>query len=60
VVGEREAGGEKLQVRVRGQKDQPKLSVDELVDAIKGATVGMPYRKLPLPVRVSQRPIFFG
>jgi threonyl-tRNA synthetase len=60
VVGEREAGGEKLQVRVRGQKDQPKLSVDELVDAIKGATVGLPYRKLPLPVRVSQRPIFFG
>jgi len=60
VVGEKEMSGEKLQVRVRGQKEQPKWSVDELVDQIMSATTGMPFRALPLPVRVSQRPTFFG
>jgi threonyl-tRNA synthetase len=60
VVGEKEAGGEKLQVRVRGQKEQPHLSVEELVARIHEATAGMPYRALPLSVKVSQRPTFFG
>lgn len=60
VVGEKEKGGEKLQVRIRGEKQQPKLSVEQLVSRITQATEGMPFRPLPLPMRLSQRPIFFG
>jgi threonyl-tRNA synthetase len=60
VVGEKEAGGEPLQVRVRGQKQQEKMTPEELADRIHAATEGLPFRPLPLPVRVSQRPIFFG
>jgi threonyl-tRNA synthetase len=60
VVGEKEAAGDNLQVRIRGEKAQPKLTVDELAARIHGETEGLPYRPLPLPVRVSQRPIFFG
>ncbi len=60
VVGEREAAGEPLQVRVRGEKEQPKLTVDELASRVHSGTEGLPFRPLPLPVRVSCRPIFFG
>ncbi|MHC4248870.1 MAG: threonine--tRNA ligase [Planctomycetota bacterium] len=60
VVGEKEAGGEPLQVRVRGQKQQEKLTPEALADRVHAETEGLPFRPLPLPVRVSQRPIFFG
>ena len=60
VVGEREATGEPLQVRIRGEKEQPKLEPGALADRIHAGTEGLPFRPLALPVRVSQRPIFFG
>lgn len=60
VVGEKEAGGAPLQVRVRGEREQPRLSLEELASRVREGTSGMPWRELPLPVRVSQRAIFFG
>ncbi len=62
VVGEKEAAGERgqLQVRIRGEKEQPHLSHEELAEMIHAGTKGMPFRELPLPVRVSRRAIFFG
>jgi len=60
VVGEKEAAGEALTVRVRGEKEQSCLTVDDLAGRVRVETEGMPYRGLPFPVRVSQRPVFFG
>jgi threonyl-tRNA synthetase len=60
VVGEKEAGGAPLQVRVRGEKAQPRLSLEDLCSRVREGCEGLPYRPLPLPARVSRRPIFYG
>jgi threonyl-tRNA synthetase len=57
------AAGEELTVRVRGEKEQPRMALEELeelAERIRAETKGMPYRPLPLPVRPSRRVIFFG
>ena len=62
VVGEKEAADElhQLQVRIRGEKEQPHLGHEDLAERIHAETKGMPFRDLPLPVRMSRRPLFFG
>ena len=60
VVGEREIGKEKLPVRIRGQKQDRNMSVEELEAEIHEETVGKPYRPVPLPVYLQDRPKFVG
>ena len=58
VFGEKEKKG-KLSVRSRDGK-QEQLTVKELAAMMAKETEGKPFRPLPLPAMLSQRPIFFG
>ena len=60
VVGEREQGKEKLPVRVRGVKDSQSMSAAELQGKIHAETEGKPYRPVPEPVYLQDRPKFVG
>lgn len=63
VFGEKEAKSGKLAVRIRtGDKDgeQLEMTVDELNQRIADEIKGYPFRGLPLPVRLSKRPVFRG
>lgn len=60
VVGEKETDVEKYGVRVRGQKKPEQLSVIELQEKIHAETAGKPYRPVPLPIYLQDRPKFVG
>ncbi len=60
VVGEKEVDVEKYGVRVRGQKKPEQLSVIELQEKIHAETAGKPYRPVPLPIYLQDRPKFVG
>ena len=60
VLGEREAETGLLSVRVRGQKDQVQMDVENLISIINKIVDGKPKRPLPLPILLSKRPIFVG
>ncbi|MBM3309827.1 MAG: threonine--tRNA ligase, partial [Candidatus Altiarchaeales archaeon] len=60
VVGEREKASGKMQVRIRETKKQEEKKVEELAKEIAEKTEGKPYRKLPLPKHISERPKFVG
>ena len=36
------------------------MGIDEFIEMVKGKVKGMPYRPLPLPKMMSQRPLFYG
>jgi len=59
VVGDREAEGGALSVRVHGG-EQLALSLDGLNALIAEAVAGKPYASLNVPVRLSARPVFVG
>ncbi|MCP4642791.1 MAG: hypothetical protein GY851_20255 [bacterium] len=60
VFGEREAESGQLAVRCRESGGQLSVSVEALMGTLRDEQGGLPYRPLPLPVRVSRRPVFFG
>jgi len=60
VVGDEEMKTKKLKVRVRGRKRLKSTTLRELCAEIKRKTEGFPQEPLPLPKRLSARPIFFG
>jgi len=60
VFGEKEEESGLLTVRTRGVKRQKTVKFESFVSEVHGGTRGMPFRELPLPRMVSQRPIFFG
>lgn len=60
VVGKKEIQSNKLNVRVRGEKIQKVLTVEELIQEINLQTKDKPYRPLSLPKLVSKRPVFVG
>ncbi len=55
VVGDNEVETGKLTVTVRETGEKVDMTVDELVETVKNATKGMPYRGLPLPKDISRR-----
>ncbi|MDO5847941.1 MAG: threonine--tRNA ligase [Methanobrevibacter sp.] len=55
VVGDNEMESGNLTVTVRETGEKVDMTVDELIDAVKEATKGMPYRGLPLPKDISKR-----
>ena len=60
VIGQKEKDSGELMVRIRETGAQEKMPLESLVDRIRNETQGMPYRPLPMPEMVSQRPSFFG
>jgi threonyl-tRNA synthetase len=60
VVGDRELKRKKLPVRVRGRKALKQMTIRELGAEISKQAKGLPFKPLPLPRRLSMRPIFVG
>ena len=60
VAGEKEKSSGKLTVRCRESRKQIEMGIDEFIEMVKGKVKGMPYRPLPLPKMMSQRPLFYG
>jgi threonyl-tRNA synthetase len=60
VVGKREVENGKLNVRVRGTKNQGEMTVEALRSRIASETKDRPFRSLAEPKLLSARPIFRG
>jgi threonyl-tRNA synthetase len=60
VLGEREAGKEKVPVRVREDGKIRQMSLKDLSSEIKKQVRDKPYRPLPMPMSVQARPKFVG
>jgi threonyl-tRNA synthetase len=63
VIGDEEIKGDFLTVTIRKESgikktNKVKMKVSELKEKVEGETKGMPFRPLPLPVRLSKRPVF--
>lgn len=55
VVGDKELESEKIMVNCRETKKKVSMDLQDLIIRIKDETKGMPFRKLPLPVKLSGR-----
>ncbi len=60
VVGQREIDSGILPVRDRLAGKIIKMKLNELVDSILKKTKNKPFKQLPLPKKLSQRPQFYG
>jgi threonyl-tRNA synthetase len=60
IVGDSEFESGKLQVNIRESGIKCEYSVENLNQEIQSKCEGLPYKSLPLPKLLSQRPIFFG
>ncbi len=58
--GEREVASQKLAVRQREQGTIATMSLDALVKEVTTRVGAKPFKQLPLPLLLSQRPIFVG
>ncbi|MGC9517965.1 MAG: threonine--tRNA ligase [Methanomicrobiales archaeon] len=55
VIGDNELESDKLMVNIRSTQDKVAMNMDELKEKILAETMGMPYRDLPLPLKLSRR-----
>ena len=55
VIGDKELESDKLTVNVRETNEKVEKTVEELVQRIHAETEGMPFRKLPLPMKLANR-----
>jgi len=55
VIGDRELEGDSVTVNIRATNEKVEMDFDELISKIHEETKGMPFRKLPLPVSLSNR-----
>lgn len=55
VIGDREIGGGQLTVNIRENNSKASMEVQNLVERIQREIKGMPFRKLPLPVKLANR-----
>lgn len=60
VYGGREIAAERLPVRVRGEEKIRYMALMELINEIKNNVKGKPFKPLPLPLRLQERPRFVG
>ncbi len=60
VVGEKEQKSQRLSVRIREQGLLRKMKWESLVSEIQKKAKGYPFKPLPMPLLVSQRPAFGG
>jgi threonyl-tRNA synthetase len=55
VVGDKELESEQIMVNIRETKEKLLMDKEGLITRFKNETKGMPFRKLPLPVKLSRR-----
>jgi threonyl-tRNA synthetase len=60
VVGDKEVNAESYQVRVRGKDKPVGYSVSELQAEVHSITADKPFREVPLPIYLADRPQFVG
>ena len=60
VVGQKELESADLSVRERATGRMRKMKPEKLIDEIEKMTAGKPFRPLPLPRQLSERPQFYG
>ncbi|MEM1658262.1 MAG: threonine--tRNA ligase [Candidatus Jordarchaeales archaeon] len=58
VIGDREVEGGKLRVRVRAERAEREMTLEELRERLRSDIKGKPFKPLPYPKRLSQRPVF--
>jgi len=58
--GEKEVGSKELSIRKREQGSIEKMALHALIEEVKERVRDKPYKPLPLPMLLSQRPIFVG
>lgn len=58
VIGANEKDTGRFKVRKRESGEQNEMTLEELINEIRDKTKGMPYKPLPLPRLVSERPRF--
>ncbi len=58
VIGPREVESGKLSIRVRANRSQKELGLQEFMILVRSEVEGMPFRPLPLPDHLSRRPSF--
>jgi threonyl-tRNA synthetase len=58
VVGENEKSSGKFKARVRESGEQKDFTLKSLAEEIKSKTAGKPFKPLPLPQLISERPRF--
>ena len=58
VIGDRELEGGPLTVNIRETNNKTSIEIDDLVKIIHKETKGMPFRKLPLPLKLANRVSF--
>jgi threonyl-tRNA synthetase len=59
VIGEKEKKGI-FSARIRGEKEEKEMKLDEIIEYVKEKTKGMPFKKLSLHYLISKRPRFYG
>lgn len=59
-IGEKETESKLLSVRVRELNKIEDMELSDLIERIREAVKNKPFRRLPLPTMLSQRPIFVG
>ena len=55
VIGDRELEGGPLTVNVRETNDKVAMEIEDLIQRIHNETLGMPFRRLPLPLKLANR-----
>ena len=60
LFGEKEVESKELSIRKREQGSIEKLTLHSLIEEVKERVRDKPYKPLPLPMLLSQRPIFVG
>lgn len=58
VVGDKELSSDKLTVNIREINEKVLMGKEELINKIKSEVEGMPFRQLPLPIKLSKRVTF--
>ena len=58
VLGDRELEGGPMTINIRESNEKVSMKIDDLVEKIHKETEGMPFRKLPLPVKLANRVSF--
>lgn len=55
VIGDNELKSDELTINIRLTQEKQAMSREDLVKVVKEETTGMPFRALPLPVKLSER-----
>ncbi len=60
VFGDQEKGSDSIPVRVRKDEEEVDMGLEDLISEIQGKMEDKPFKQLPLPTKISERPSFVG